>query len=76
MSLGHNFVALKATAVQGATITARVVGGVNPEITLDSDGICVFQLGENATAIEYKASKGGVVETTTISLALLNKNAE
>lgn len=76
MSLGHNFIVLKATADDGAVITAKVIGGSEDVITMDEDGICVFQLMETATAIEYKAAKGTKVETKTISLSLLEREAE
>lgn len=73
MSLGHNFIALKATADEGATITATVIGGSGEVITMDEDGICVFQLMSTATAIQYTATKGSVTETKTISLSLLTR---
>lgn len=76
MSLGHNFIALKGVADEGATIKVKVIGGVGEEVTLDSDGIVVLQLVDTATAIQYTATKGGVTETKTISLALLNRATE
>lgn len=66
-----NYIALHATAVDGATITCEVVGGLHGETTLDSDGIIICRLASNATPLRFKAYKDGKVETQTFSLQAL-----
>ena len=53
-----NYLALKATSKQGATIKALIVGGEHGEVTLDNDGILVARLVASATAIRFSATKG------------------
>lgn len=68
-----NFIALHASADDGATITAEIIGGESGEKTLDSDGLVVARLTTNATSIRFKASKDGqtqVKEFNLISLVL------
>ena len=71
-----NYIALHATAVDGATITCEVVGGLHGEATLDSDGIIICRLATNATPLRFKAYKDGKVETQTFSLQALVLEAE
>jgi hypothetical protein len=55
-----NYLALHASStVQGATLTAQLVGGIHGPVTLDGDGIVIFRLNENATAVKFTASKDG-----------------
>lgn len=63
-----NYLALHCTAeVEGATITARVVGSEQDPVTLDDDGIVILRLTEDATGVEFSASKAGY-ETSTVML--------
>lgn len=69
-----NYIALLAESDSGATITAEVVGGVHGAVTLDSDGILIARLTENATGIKYVVTKGTdsktvVIDTTDLTLA-------
>ena len=66
-----NYIALHATAVDGATITYEVVGGLHGETTLDEDGIVICRLASNTTPIRFKATKSGKTETQTFSLQAL-----
>lgn len=66
-----NYIALHATAVDGATITCEVVGGLHGEATLDEDGIIICRLASNATPIRFKATKSGKTETQTFNLQAL-----
>ena len=63
-----NYLALHASSdVEGATITAQLVGGVNGPATLDEDGIIIFRLNENATGVIFTASAPGYT-TSTVEL--------
>lgn len=53
-----NYIALKATSKQGATIQAELVGGLHGAVTLDADGIIIFRLNPNAKAVRFVATKG------------------
>lgn len=74
MDEGHNFIAFKVTAADGATITTEAIGGEHGEKTLDSDGIVITQLTDSVTGIKVKASKGGIVETKTFFLAVTKED--
>jgi len=63
-----NYLALHvASDVEGATLTARLVGGIHDAVTLDADGIIIFRLNENATGVVLTASKDGYA-TNTVTL--------
>ena len=64
-----NYIALKATSKDGATITAQLIGGKKGAVTLDSDGIIIFLLNPNATAVRFVATKGD--EKYTVEYPLL-----
>ena len=53
-----NYIALKATSKDGATITGQLIGGTKGAVTLDSDGIIIFILNPNASAVKFVATKG------------------
>ena len=60
-----NYLALHAaSAVPGAVITAEVIGGSGRVVTLDSDGILIARLTENATGVKFTASLPGSAYTT------------
>ena len=52
-----NYIALKATSKQGATITAELLGGKKGAVTLDNDGIIIFLLNPNAYGVRFVATK-------------------
>lgn len=66
----HNFLALHATAEDGATITVELIGGTSGAVTLDSDGICVLAVSEDTTAVKFVATNGAEVETKVYELDL------
>lgn len=68
MDLGHHFIALHATAEDGATLSVEVLGGHNGEVNLDSDGIMVLQIASINQGIRIKATKSGKSEIKTFSL--------
>lgn len=71
-----NYLVLKADSVDGATITAELIGGdLKKPVTLDSDKNIVFRIKNNNQKIEFKATKDGVtsVKQFTLNLTL---NAE
>ena len=74
MDEGHNFIALKATADEGSTITVEVVGGERTPRALDSDGIAILQLVDGATAIKLVATKSGKTETKTFILGIIQED--
>lgn len=63
-----NYIALHATAVDGSTITAQVIGGEFDAVTLDESGIVVMRVEDNTKTIRFTATKGSVVETKNYSL--------
>jgi hypothetical protein len=70
-----NYIALKATSKQGATIKALIVGGDHGEVTLDSDGILVARIKNDKQSIRFTATKDNekyVVEYPLTNLVLLN----
>ena len=63
-----NFLALKCTAIEGATITVEVVGGLHGPSTLDSDGLVVCRIASTDQSIRVIATIGGVSQTKTYAL--------
>lgn len=61
-----NYIVLHCAAnVEGATLTAEVVGGVHGPQTLDDDGICIFRIADKSTqTIKVVASKDGYDSAT------------
>ena len=71
-----NYIALKFTSDEGATITAEVVNGVHGVVTLDEDGILVARIADKSTqSIRVVASKDGVSVTKTFTLTGLTCEA-
>ena len=69
-----NYIVLIATAVDGATIKAKIIGGAHGEVTLDSDGILIGRIIDTATAVKFTATKNDVSTVEVISLADLVRN--
>ena len=63
-----NFLALKCTAVDGATITVEVVGGLHGASTLDSDGLVICRIANTYQKIKVVATKSGKTSTKVYSL--------
>lgn len=66
-----NYLALHASADEGATIKVILVGGEDDERTLDSDGLVVARLTDEVTGIKFTATKDSKTETRTLSLVSL-----
>lgn len=64
-----NFMALKANAPDGATVTVEVIGGESGPVTLDSDMNVVIRVANNAQKIKFTSTLNGVTVTNTYSLA-------
>lgn len=65
-----NYICLHATAVDGATITAKYVGGRRTDtITLDADGLLIIHVTNKDGYIEFTATKDTVTQTKRIALS-------
>ena len=62
-----NYIAVKATAVDGATI---VFNGAS-NVTLDSDGMIVIRLRDGVQKLRFTATKGDITEVAEYSLSNL-----
>ena len=51
---GH-YLAVKATAEEGATIKAEIIGGDHGEVTLDEDGILIARIGNTSQKLKFTA---------------------
>lgn len=71
-----NYLALKCTSINGATITVEVVGGVHGAQTLDSDGLVICRIANTSQKIKVVASKNGQSTTKTYSLTGLTLTPE
>lgn len=65
-----NYLALKFTAEEGATVTVELINGtVGHPVTLDEDMNIVIRIADKDTqSIEVVASKGGASSTKTYAL--------
>ena len=70
-----NYLVLHASADTGATIKAKLVGGVDDEKTLDSDGILVARITDSVTAVKFTASLNGKTDSFTYDLSMLGKES-
>lgn len=71
-----NYLALHATADEGAVIKAELIGGTSGEVTLDADGIIVIRLNDNATGVRFTATLNGKTDSFFYSLSMLGKETE
>ena len=65
-----NYLALKVTAIDGATITVELINGtVGHPVTLDEDGMIVLRIANKSTqSVEIVATKGSLSEVQRFSL--------
>lgn len=65
-----NYLALKVTAIEGATITVELINGtVGHPVTLDEDGMIVIRIADKTTqSVEVVATKDSLSETQRFSL--------
>lgn len=72
-----NFIALRAEADPGASISAEVVGGYYGPVDLDSDGILVARIESTSQKIRFVGSMAGMVTSVKeFSLADLTLTPE
>ena len=64
-----NYIAVKATAEEGATITAQVIGGDHGAVTLDEDGILVARIKNVQQMLEFKATTDAGTQTIRYDLS-------
>ena len=73
---GH-YLAVKATATEGATITAELIGGNHGPVTLDSDGILIARITDTKKQkLRFTATVSGKTDTIIYSLKGLTLEAE
>lgn len=65
-----NYLAIKVTAIEGATITVELINGtVGHPVTLDEDGMIVIRIADKTTqSVEVVATKDSLSETQRFSL--------
>ena len=71
-----NYLAVKATAAEGATITAQVIGGTHGPVTLDEDGILIARIQNVGQKLQFKATTDAGTQTITYDLSGLNLQEE
>lgn len=73
-----NYLAIKVTALAGATITVELVGGtVGHPVTLDEDGMIVIRITDLETqSITVVATSGTISETQSFSISGLTLTPE
>ena len=64
---GH-YLAVKATAVEGAVITAELIGGTHGEVTLDPDGILIARITGTTQKLRFTATTDEGAQTIVWSL--------
>lgn len=73
-----NYLALKCTAEEGATITVELINGtVGHPVTLDADGVIILRIADKDTqSVQVVATKGDITETLDYSLKKLTIEPE
>ena len=71
-----NYIAVKATAEEGATITAQIIGGDHGPVTLDEDGILIARIKNVMQVLEFKATTEDGTQTIRYDLSGLTLNEE
>lgn len=73
-----NYLAIKVTAVEDATITVELINGtVGHPVTLDSDGMIVLKIADVDTqSIEVIATKGNISEKQSFTISGLTLTPE
>ena len=64
-----NYIAVKATAAEGATITAQIIGGDHGPVTLDPDGILIARIKNVMQVLEFKATTEAGTQTIRYDLS-------
>ena len=64
-----NYLAVKATATDGAVITAEVIGGDHGPVTLDDDGILIARIKNTGQALRFRATTEAGTQTIVYSLS-------
>lgn len=71
-----NYIALKATADDGATITVQVIGGGKPAVTLDDDGEVVLRIRSKNYSARFVATKDDKIMTVEYPFNTLTLNPQ
>ena len=69
-----NFLAVKATAIDGATIVAELIGGTHGPVILDPDGILISRIRSTDEILKFTATYGEVSEVRSYALTGLTLN--
>lgn len=70
-----NYIAVRAEAVEGATITAEVVGGDHGPVTLDEDGILIARIKNVGQMLRFRATTSAGTQTKLYDLSGLTLEA-
>lgn len=71
-----NYIAVKATAEEGAVIMAEVIGGDHGEVTLDEDGILIARIKNTSQKLRFSATTDAGTQTIIYDLSGLTLNEE
>ena len=71
-----NFLAIHATADEGAVIKAEVIGGDHGEVTLDEDGILIARIKNNRQMLRFSATTSAGTQTIFYDLSGLTLTEE
>ena len=71
-----NYLAVHATADEGAIIKAEIIGGDHGEVTLDEDGILIARIKNNLQALRFSATTSAGTQTIIYDLSGLTLNEE
>lgn len=71
-----NYLAVHATAEEGAVIKAELIGGLHGEVTLDEDGILIVRITSNLQALKFSATTSAGTQTTIYDLSGLTLEEE
>ena len=71
-----NYLAVHASAVEGAVIKAEIIGGDHGEVTLDEDGILIARIKNNQQVLKFSATTSAGTQTILYDLSGLTLTEE
>jgi len=71
-----NYLVVRASAVEGAVITAEIIGGDHGPVTLDEDGILIARIKNTSQKLQFNAVTAAGIQTITYSLSGLTLQEE
>ena len=71
-----NYLVVRASAVEGAVITAEIIGGDHGPVTLDEDGILIARIKNTSQKLQFNAVTAAGIQTITYSLTGLTLQEE